>query len=657
MNRHTPVVPFAAAALSAVAAAQTFTVVGLPDTQNYSESYPAIYHLQTQWVADNVGPLDIRHVSHYGDVVNHGDSLAEWLVADSAMSTLDEAGVPYGVTAGNHDITPAGIAGSAYIPGNFVDVFGPARFAGRPWYGGASPAGVSSFQVFEGGGLTWLALHVECDGALRELEWAQGVLDAHRDKPVLLTTHRWLQDAEDYTGGVPLVPSGWYPAIWYAFEGVYAPDGLQTERIFDWFVRRNPNIVLVQCGHFHEEHRTSHPNVAGLPVHEVLADYQDDPNGGDGWLRLYAFDVAAGRIDVRTYSPFLQAFRGADESQFSLFADFGAYRSTDPVRVLQEGIGGWTGTQDTWIDQSKPDASYGESDVRVSDDDVTNSIFSDKRGQALLRFDGLVGDGPGQVPAGAQVVQAFLSLQLADDIDNPLFDPGFLVHRVLVPWSETSTWNSLGGGLSVGAELTPALASFHGDNAPDEDGLRRIDVTAAVQAWADGAANWGLAILPEVIDGNDDGIEILTSESSNPLLRPRLEVRYVAPCGYETYGLAAAPANVLKLAGLGSPALGGALQLQTSLAPSGGVFTGFAFGPAQVPFKSGLVLLDLATLGPLAFSPSPGGTALFTLPLPSNPAYAGVPICFQSFAFDSAAPQGLFLSNGVKATLCPPQAE
>jgi hypothetical protein len=67
--------------------------------------------------------------------------------------------------------------------------------------------------------------------------------------------------------------------------------------------------------------------------------------------------------------------------------------------------------------------------------------------------------------------------------------------------------------------------------------MRRIDVTAAMQAWADGAPNFGLAILPQIISGNDDGIEIRSSENPNMILRPRLEVTYgVASSGADLDG-------------------------------------------------------------------------------------------------------------------------
>ena len=38
---------------------ETFRVIGLPDTQKYSELYPEIFQAQTQWIVNNRGELDI----------------------------------------------------------------------------------------------------------------------------------------------------------------------------------------------------------------------------------------------------------------------------------------------------------------------------------------------------------------------------------------------------------------------------------------------------------------------------------------------------------------------------------------------------------------------------------------------------------------------
>ncbi len=512
-----------------------FTLVGIPDTQNYSSSFPQNFMAQTNWVVDTQLALDIRYVSHYGDLVNNADQPFQWVTADTAMTVLDDAGVIYGVCPGNHDISSSGTVGQPILREPYLENFGPGRFQGRSWYVGASPSGMSSCTVFNAGGMDFLQIHLDCDTPVRELTWAQALIDANRELPVMLTTHRYLQDAEDYTSGVPVVASGRYPDVWYAVEGTYNPDGIRSNDFFDWFVRRNPSVFMVTCGHFHEEFRQVSRNVAGLPVHEILADYQDDPNGGDGWLRIMKFDTFAGTIDVDTFSPTLQAIRTADESDFTLSVDFGAYRLPQGTafKAFQQGIGGYQGTQDTWVSQQNPNASYGDNDVRVSDDDTANSIFSDFRGQALLRFDGLVG-GDG-VPEGSEILSATLVIDVVDDIDSPLFNPRFFVHQVIRPWDEASTWNSMSGGLSVGQDLLASFAWFSGDNNPDSDSMRRIDVTALVQGWMAGTPNWGVAILPEIIGGNDDGIEIAASENGNAVLRPRLEVTYrppeVAPSG------------------------------------------------------------------------------------------------------------------------------
>lgn len=194
---------------------------------------------------------------------------------------------------------------------------------------------------------------------------------------------------------------------------------------------------------------------------------------------------------------------------------------------FRQGDNGYAGTQDTWVNQDSPNSSYGNAGTRWVDDDVPNSAFSDYRGQALLRFDGII--DASAIPPGSTIVSATLEIHVVEDIDTPFWNPYIDVYPVVRAWDEGSTWNSLDGGLSQPQDLAPRWASFNGDNEPEDNSIKLIGVTGLVQAWADGQPNWGVAFLPEIIDGNDDGIEIATSEWGTVGQRPKLTVTFIAP--------------------------------------------------------------------------------------------------------------------------------
>lgn len=523
-------------------AVEPFTVVALPDTQNYSEAFPAIFSAQTQWVADNVESLNIRFLTHLGDLVQHGPNTGEWQNADAAMAILDAAGIPYGAIPGNHDILYDNVNNdpSYYDRDGIVyrAYFGPQRFAGKAWYRGHSPSELSNYQIIDlGDGFEVLFLHLNLETPASELGWAQGVLNANRDKPVMVSTHRYLQDAEDYTGGLPLVPSGRFPEIWYLFEPLYRHDGVRSEVFFNSFVRANRNIFLVNCGHFHEQYDQVSVNNWGLPVYEVLTDYQDDPNGGDGWLRQYRFRPDDKLIEAVTYSPTLDRYRTDRESDFAMTVGFGDYVAApgSSMLVFQRGISGYDGTRDTYVSEAAKDTSYGTSSVVVVDNDVNNNIFNDRQAQGLLRFDDIVdphpvyeGDPlPTRIPQSAVVSSASLSFHIIDDVD--IGGEDLLLYRCTRSWDETSTWNSLGGGIQTGSETGPLLAVVDGDNVPAGNTARSIVVTDTVTDWLSGAPNLGFALLPENTAFNDDGMEFASSENASIALRPALSVELSYP--------------------------------------------------------------------------------------------------------------------------------
>ena len=147
--------------------------------------------------------------------------------------------------------------------------------------------------------------------------------------------------------------------------------------------------------------------------------------------------------------------------------------------TFQQGAGGYSGAHDTDLREDDPDASFG----------ALSSLTTGPGAQALVRFENLTGHQPGQIPPGAQILSAKLLLTTA----SPSADP-VEAHRMFAPWSESSTWNSLGGGLSaddIEAAAPPEFAVR--PNVSDAPAI--FDVTGSVRAWINGAPNYGWALL------------------------------------------------------------------------------------------------------------------------------------------------------------------
>jgi hypothetical protein len=86
---------------------ENFTIIVLPDTQNYPLSYPAIFDNQTQWAVNNAAGMNIVFVTHEGDLIDDYDVLSQWNSANHSMSILD-GHIPWAVAPGNHDVNDIG---------------------------------------------------------------------------------------------------------------------------------------------------------------------------------------------------------------------------------------------------------------------------------------------------------------------------------------------------------------------------------------------------------------------------------------------------------------------------------------------------------------------------------------------------------------------
>ncbi len=321
---------------SAPAAGEDFTIVALPDTQHYVDSaanYPR-FQAQTQWIVDNRDTLNTVFVTHEGDVVEHVDaSELEWQRADAAMDTLDNAGVPNNLTIGNHDVnTTTGVAAF------FDQYFPPSRYTGFDWYGGylgqlvtdpINRMNKNNYELFSAGGLDFVILHLELDIPDYALTWADGILNQYPDRLAIITTHLFVDTANARRT-----------------TSQFMSNGNSAEAIWQELIRPNCNVIMVLNGHYPGEGRRTDLNDCGEPVHQILADYQERTNGGDGWLRIMTFKPAENKIYVYTFSPTLDAPAGRFEtdanSQFVLDLDLQGGGTFQPLGTVTGTASGGT---------------------------------------------------------------------------------------------------------------------------------------------------------------------------------------------------------------------------------------------------------------------------------------------------------------------------
>jgi hypothetical protein len=209
---------------------------------------------------------------------------------------------------------------------------------------------------------------------------------------------------------------------------------------------------------------------------------------------------------------------------------------------FQQGLNGYTGTVDTNLREADRYTNYGaelEASIDASDDGGQS--------QALLRFDGLFGEGAGQIGAGWRIDSATLTLAITSG------GSGIRFHEMLQPWDgATDTWDSLMDGIDADgteAAAVPFLSVGAGDsnaNIPGDE-LLVLDVTDVLRRQQAGLApGLGWALLP-FVPGGTNGVDFVTAEGFPTDARPLLTVQ-VSPVP-ETGTLALLLAGLVATAG------------------------------------------------------------------------------------------------------------
>ena len=279
------------------------TVIWVTDTQYYSafDDLHPVYSLILDYAVAQFSEGKAGYLIHTGDVVDTYSpaekAVGEWEFASSVHTIIDTAGMPYGITAGNHDTnnTPADMS-------YFTKYFGADRFSGNKWYGGDLDNNQSHYDLITISGTDYLFLYLGngVEDTDRTVAWETAVCEAYPDRTVIICVHAYLGADGEYV-------------IDEANPNAYTNS--RAKQIMEKIIIPNPNVAAVLCGHEHGASRACRTLDDGRTVWEILSDYQyaetgDDPqhviNGcdcdGEGYLRLITFG-SDGTMSQTTYSP------------------------------------------------------------------------------------------------------------------------------------------------------------------------------------------------------------------------------------------------------------------------------------------------------------------------------------------------------------------
>lgn len=290
---------------------ETFSIIHLPDTQHYSRAYPEIFNAQTQWIKDHVATNNVKLITHTGDVIDDSSSLVQWGRARTAMNILGVS-TPLSVIAGNHDQYGSG-------KDRFREYFPSSKYSGQSWFVGVSLDGLSMAQEFTAGGYSFLHIGIKFQPSTNysdptsTISWAKGVIEAHPNHLVIISTHSFLHYGHSSSG----YPDG------DRTDYVASPDylGGNGKGIWEQLCVPYPKVILVICGHNHGTYYRRDESSTGYNVDQILADYQGDTNGGNGYLRVIQVTVGDdATLNVSTYSPYLFAEKTTTGNTFTTTA-------------------------------------------------------------------------------------------------------------------------------------------------------------------------------------------------------------------------------------------------------------------------------------------------------------------------------------------------
>lgn len=324
-----------------------YRIIVIPDIQFETQDHPDILNSMFQWIHDSASYYNVKAIIQLGDITQLG-TVAQFVTASDAAKHIDSTGIPYAFTTGNHDYDSV-VSVPTNLPNRIVNnynaYFGPSRYAGKPFYGGNYNNSNENFYIkFDAGSTKYISIQLEYIPRDSSLAWAQRVLDSFPDRKAIIATHSYISfygeksvDTTRYVNDSP----------------IYGHLGNAGQAMWDKLIKKNKQISMVFCGHqIHPVlylpvvHRISEAGTNGNIVHQILTNYQDDLNGGNGYMMIVTVSPSTGTVNMKMFSPTLQV----TDTRFPPFTLGYPETKVNPILSISSNYGGLYNAGETRLD-------------------------------------------------------------------------------------------------------------------------------------------------------------------------------------------------------------------------------------------------------------------------------------------------------------------
>ena len=289
---------------------RTFSIMQISDTQHLAFLSPTLYNDTMSWIVNNSANYNLQMVIHTGDFVdafgmtsnftivpyNSTQKAQEWSVANSSMSKLLAANIPYCWCAGNHDQTPFANPNGTMMGSSYL-AFNATYMHSKPYWIDDILDSKNTAVKFTYNNFPFMIIDIESFANNSVLTWMKNLLNLNVGVNTIVATHGYLDGNANYDSSTPAA-------------------GAWT-KTFKTTLDSYPNVFLALCGHNHGWNMTTSGN-----RQEILFDFQEENNlTGAAAVRIYTFNLANRQVNASTYCVDNKTWLQDPPNQFSFNAN------------------------------------------------------------------------------------------------------------------------------------------------------------------------------------------------------------------------------------------------------------------------------------------------------------------------------------------------